>query len=132
MSGNYLLDTNIVIGVLSNDPSAVRGLTAADEVLIPAVVLGELFYGAMCSNNVEANLQRISELVSRYAILDVDGSTAVHYGQVRRALRAKGRPIPDNDVWIAALAMQLGWTLATRDHHFDELEGIITDAWRPM
>lgn len=56
-------------------------------------------------------------------------TTGNHYGQVKQRLRAKGRPIPENDIWIAATALQYGLTVVTRDGHFNEVEDLLTEAW---
>ena len=129
MNGKFLLDTNIVIALFADDP-AVRDQLADDlEVFIPSIVLGELFYGALKSTRVEANLARLDEFTRSSAVLGCDATTARYYGQIKNTLREKGRPIPENDIWIAAIAMQHGFTLATRDRHFDEVEGLLIEAW---
>ena len=58
-----------------------------------------------------------------------DEQTANEYGLIKISLRAKGRPIPDNDAWIAALARQYNLPLATRDEHFAEVEGVVLERW---
>jgi tRNA(fMet)-specific endonuclease VapC len=62
-------------------------------------------------------------------VLVCDVETARHYGRVRNELRRKGRPIPENDIWIAATARQHDLILVTRDPHFDEVEGLPIEAW---
>ena len=62
-------------------------------------------------------------------VSDCDVSTARHYGKIRELLRAKGRPIPENDIWIAAHAQQYDLTLVSRDAHFSAVEGIRIEAW---
>ena len=66
----------------------------------------------------------MSGSVDATAILDVDWQTAQHYGQVRKKLEQKGRPIPENDIWIAALSFQYNLKLFARDQHFKEIEDI--------
>ena len=58
------------------------------------------------------------------AVLDVDWRTAQHYGQIRKKLEQKGRPVPENDIWIAALSLQYNLKLYARDQHFKEIEAI--------
>ena len=62
-------------------------------------------------------------------LLDTNIVIAIEYGQIKNNLRAKGRPIPENDIWIAALAKQYGLTLVTRDGHFGEVDGLAIEAW---
>ncbi len=62
-------------------------------------------------------------------VLGCDSDTARRYGEVKNALRLKGRPIPENDIWIAAVALQHGLTLITRDGHFNEIEELTVEAW---
>jgi tRNA(fMet)-specific endonuclease VapC len=75
------------------------------------------------------NLTRIDELASNTAVLGCDTETARYYGEVKKALRLKGHPIPENDVWIAAVALQHGLALVTRDTHFDEIKNLKSVAW---
>jgi len=62
-------------------------------------------------------------------VLACDTETAREYGQIKNSLRAKGKPIPENDIWIAAIAIQYDLTLVTRDGHFTEIEGLATETW---
>jgi tRNA(fMet)-specific endonuclease VapC len=77
-----------------------------------------LCYGARRSGRVGANLARIDELVAGSTILVCDAETARQYGDVKNKLRLEGRPLPENDLWIAALALQHDLILVTRDAHF--------------
>lgn len=129
MSGSYLLDTNVVIALFGNQPAVIAQVASADVVFTASVVLGELYYGAMHSNQVAANTARVTVFANKNAVLACDEITAQYYGQVKAKLRAKGKPIPENDIWIAALALQYQLTLATWDGHFDEVEGIATVKW---
>lgn len=96
---------------------------------MPAVVIGELQYGAHKSAHVEANLDRVRDFVGSVAVLAIDSDTAGVYGRIKAALRAKGRPIPDNDLWIAAIAIQHQLTLATRDAHFEYVDDLAAIRW---
>ncbi|MBD2579475.1 type II toxin-antitoxin system VapC family toxin [Oscillatoria sp. FACHB-1406] len=129
MSGRYLLDTNIIIALFAIDTSVMHNLARANEVFIPSIALGELHYGARKSGRLQENLERIEELVTNSTIIECDAETARQYGDVKNRLRLKGRPLPENDVWIAALALQYGLTLVTRDAHFQEVENLQTVAW---
>lgn len=129
MSGRFLLDTNAVIAIFKNDAALQARLLSAPEVFISSVVLGELYYGARKSARVTENLQKINDLAAKSAILGCDLTTAQWYGEIKNGLRAKGRPIPENDIWIAAIAKQYDLTLFTRDAHFAEVESLETEAW---
>ena len=129
MNGKYLLDTNILIALFASDINVQTKLGRANEVLIPSIVFGELYYGARKSGRVEANVQRVDELLTSSAVLDCDGETAQHYAIVKNDLRLKGKPIPENDIWIAALALQHNLILVTRDSHFQEVQKLATEGW---
>jgi len=129
MNGRFLLDTNIVIALIAKDSSIERGLASAEQVFVPSVVLGELYFGALTSTKKESNVARLDELAAANAVLVPDVATAKEYGNLKAAQRTKGRPIPDNDAWIAAIARQHGLTLVTRDAHFSNIEGLTVVSW---
>ena len=129
MSGRFSLDTNIVIALFADEAIVKDNLAQASEVFIPSIVIGELCYGASKSGRFKANLARVDELVAGSTILVCDTETARQYGEVKNKLRLKGRPLPENDVWIAALALQHDLILVTRDAHFQEVESLKTAAW---
>ena len=129
MNGKYLLDTNIVIALFSSDVLVTDHLKDADEIFVPSIVIGELYYGAQKSQRVQENIERIDEFVSENAILICDAETAKMYGLIKDGLRQKGRPIPENDIWIAALGTQHDLTLVSRDGHFEEVETLKLEKW---
>lgn len=129
MSGRYLLDTNIVIALFANDPAVTDHLAESDEVFIPSIIVGELYYGAHKSNRVKENLARIDELVATSVVLPCDIETARWYGDVKNKLRQKGRPIPENDIWIAAIALQHNLILVSRDQHFNAVDILEIQMW---
>ncbi len=103
MAGDASLDTNIVIGFLSDMEGMKARLSAKyQRVVVTTTVFGELNCGAMNSARIDENLARIEELMTELVVLILDGATAYEYGRVKQSLRAKGRMIPDNDLWIAA------------------------------
>jgi tRNA(fMet)-specific endonuclease VapC len=117
MSGRFLLDSNIIIALFGGEVTVQEHLAQANEVFVSSIVLGELYFGARKSNQVEENLTRIDELAASSAILGCDTDTAREYGLIKNHLREKGRPIPENDIWIAAIARQHDLILVTRDSH---------------
>lgn len=129
MSGRYLLDTNIIIALFANDIAVNNQLVNAEEIFIPSVAIGELFYGARKSGRSQGNLKRIEEFIARNTVIGCDVETARKYGEVKNRLRLKGRPLPENDIWIAAIGIQYNLILVTRDAHFQEVENLQTVAW---
>ena len=128
-TGRFLLDTNIVIALFAGEAGVQQRLTESGEVFVPSIVLGELYYGARKSTRVTENLARIAEFVASNTVLPCDTATAQQYGDIENKLRAKGRPIPENDIWIAAIAMPYQLTLVARDGHFHEVDGLRVEAW---
>jgi tRNA(fMet)-specific endonuclease VapC len=102
MGGRYLLDTNIIIALFANDVAVNNHLANAEEVFIPSVAIGELFYGARKSGRSLGNLERIEEFIARNTVIACNVEISRQYGEVKNKLRLKGRPLPENDIWIAA------------------------------
>jgi len=128
-AGSVLLDTNVVVAHLRNDPDLTARLRAASAIYLPWVVLGELHYGALRAQRREAQLGLIRDFLQTATLLLPDRSTSERYGQVKAELAGIGRLIPDNDIWIAAIACQFDLPLATRDAHFAHVPGLQTVAW---
>ena len=128
-NGKYLLDTNIVIALFSEEITVQEKARNAAVVALAPPIIGELCYGARKSEKVSENLYRINRFVQQNAFFPCDLETAQLYGTIRDQLRRKGRPIPDNDIWIAAIALQRGLILVTRDAHFDEVESLQAERW---
>ena len=129
MSGRYLLDTNIIIGLLARDAAILAHLSQADAILLPSIVLGELYYGARKSGRAAANIARLDAMAATIPVLGCDTRAARRYGEIKDQLRRKGQPIPENDIWIAAIALAHGLTLVTRDAHLSHIETLEVSAW---
>jgi tRNA(fMet)-specific endonuclease VapC len=129
MNGKFLLDSNIVIALFAQEATVQQRLATATEVFVPSIVLGELYYGARKSARVAANMAQVDAFAASNAILVCDTVTSQHYGEIKNGLRAKGRPIPENDVWIAALAKQYDLMLVSRDGHFHEIDSLSIETW---
>jgi tRNA(fMet)-specific endonuclease VapC len=127
--GSCLLDTNVVVALFKGDPAITQNLQHFDEVFLPVPVLGELYYGARKSGRISDNLTQVDRLAASSVVLGCDLATAHQYALIKDDLRAKGLPIPENDLWIAAIARQHHLTLATRDDHFLLVEGLDTARW---
>jgi len=129
MNGEYLLDTSVIIGLLAGEATFKDQLAGINQVFVPSIAIGELCFGARKSGRVETNLALIDKFAASSVVLGCDTDTARRYGEVKNALRVKGRPIPENDIWIAAIALQHGLALATRDVHFNETESLDVAQW---
>ena len=129
VSGKYLLDTNIVVALFAGDGSVQEKLAGASRVFVPSIVLGELHYGARKSGQTEKNLARLEEFAASSAVAACDAGTAREYGIIKDQLRKRGRPIPENDIWIAAIVRQHDFVLVTRDNHFSEIEDLKMEKW---
>lgn len=125
MTGDRIaLDTNEAIAVLNDSGNAGQWVTAYAAVHLPVPVVGELRFGAMNSRRAGDNRQRVEALVACCTVLDVNVTTADVYATIRLGLKQAGRPIPENDVWIAALCIQHGLPLASADEHFAHVRGL--------
>jgi tRNA(fMet)-specific endonuclease VapC len=124
MNGRALVDTNVVIALFAGDPVALKSLERKTAVFLCVPVVGELRYGALASARVEQNLARLDEFSKAVEVLPCDSETAVCYSAVKLDLRKKGCSIPENNVWIAAIARQHKLTLVSRDTHFEQIENL--------
>jgi tRNA(fMet)-specific endonuclease VapC len=128
-NGKFLLGTNIIIALLDGEPAVLSNSDQTPQVYVPAIALGELFFGAAKSDRPEQNLRTLERFASGRAIVVCDIDVAREYGLLKQRLREKGRPIPENDMWIAAAAKHHGMILVTRDSHFAEVENLQTVDW---
>ena len=122
-----MLDTNIYCDFAEGLPDAVDAIAAyGQSILIPSVVLGELFFGFMKGSRQQFNEKKLRQIVSRLKIeiIDVNADVARKYAMIYLSLQKRGIKIPINDVWIAACCMEVGGTLLTRDKHFELLDQI--------
>ncbi len=124
-----LLDTNAVIALQRSDKAFLEFLSQNPNILIPAIVIGELYFGAFNSGKLEFNIAVIDAFVTKNTILHADEITGKSYAKIRYSLKQKGHPIPENDLWIAATAMQYNLVLVTRDKHFNVVDGLQIETW---
>jgi tRNA(fMet)-specific endonuclease VapC len=117
------LDTNRYTDFCRGDAEVAALLEEAEAIHLPFVVLGELRAGFAVGRHGAANERVLREFLLKPGVEVVlaDEQTTHHYGAVYRQLRQQGTPIPTNDMWIAALALQHGLVLFARDRHFDHL-----------
>lgn len=95
-----------------------------EEIHIPSVVLGELWYGAYKSGNPTKHLRQIESFVQQCNLVPIDRQTAEIYGTIKSQLASIGKLIPENDIWIGASSIQLNVPLFTNDRHFESIMGI--------
>jgi tRNA(fMet)-specific endonuclease VapC len=129
VSGEVLLDTNVVIALLEREPAALERFDSERPVSMSVISLGELLFGAEKSARAAANRRRAEAFADDCTVLGCDRAIARRYGAIKNALREKGRPIPENDLWIAATALEHGLVLATRDVHFRDVDGLPIETW---
>ena len=121
------LDTNIYSAFKNGNQKITDILENADEILIPATVLGELYSGFQIGSLTEKNLTELDEFLSKpgISIIEINKEIAFRYGFITKKLRMQGTPIPTNDIWIAASAMDTGSILLSSDKHFKEVPGLL-------
>ena len=124
-----ILDTNALSAFIDGDRAVGQLVAHRDRVAIPVIVLGEFRYGLAGSRRHATYEAWLDEYLPDFDVLAVSAETAVVYASVRFALKRKGRPIPANDVWIAALALQHRLPVLTRDAHFDAVPGLTRAGW---
>ncbi|MFL6230609.1 MAG: type II toxin-antitoxin system VapC family toxin [Pyrinomonadaceae bacterium] len=130
MTGNrYLLDTNIVIALFAGESAIRDRLAASDDVSVPSIVIGELHYGAHKSGRIAENVRRVEEFAGASSVIPCDAGTGAVYGLIKAMLQAKGRPLPENDIWIASIARQHGLTVVSRDSHFNDIDQLALEVW---
>ena len=123
-----LLDSNAYSRMMQGDDQTAALVRDATEILMSAVVLGELLYGFRNGTRFDRNAADLGSFLDNpyVSLVPVGPVTADRYSRIAAALRAKGSPIPTNDVWIAAHAMETGADLVSADRHFEAVDGI---AW---
>lgn len=130
MTGNnILLDSNIVIELFKGNAAVMDKFETVTIVNIPFIVLGELYLGAYRSSDAQKHIRQINAFLNRCRVIDGDEQTAETYARIKTALLKKGKPIPENDIWIAAIAIQHGCSLVSRDGHFDHVEDLSKISW---
>ena len=128
----YMLDTNIVIYVIKRKPIEVLETfnRHADQMAISSITLAELLHGAEKSEQVERNMRKVEDFVSRLTLLDYTLNAAAHYGDIRANLEKKGKTIGVNDLHIAGHARSEGLVLVSNNlREFERVEGLRVENW---
>jgi tRNA(fMet)-specific endonuclease VapC len=129
MSGEFLIDTNALIKLLARDPSLRWHMGHDFRCFLSFISVGELYAGAHQSARQTFNASEVRRICAEVPVLEWDFEIADHYGRIQAALRRKGQPIPQNDIWIAATAVRHGMKLITLDQHFAAVDGLPTEIW---
>jgi len=124
MNGKISLDTNIVIRLLKDDNAVINLLSRKSIIYLPVPVTAELLFAAKNSGRPKENLKTYNEFIDTCRVLNITRKTADRYSTVRLQLKQKGRPIPENDLWIAAVCIENNLPIITADTHFDNVEGL--------
>jgi predicted nucleic acid-binding protein len=124
-----ILDTDAVSALFAGERSLAALLAGTRRHHLPTVVIGEYRYGLARSRHRAALDPLLETLVAASIVLPVEIATTLHYARVRNELRTRGTPIPENDVWIAALARQHGLAVISRDDHFDLVPQLVRNTW---
>lgn len=121
-----LLDTNAYIAFKNNQTPAIEIIRDTSIIGINTIVIGELLGGLMVGNKSDFNRQQLQQFLAspRVEIFSIDQQTAEYYALIYSQLRRKGRPIPTNDIWIAATAMRHNLSLFTYDNDFKPIDGL--------
>jgi tRNA(fMet)-specific endonuclease VapC len=121
-----LIDTNIYSYALRGDDSVVDVLKKAEHIGISVISIGELLYGCKGGGKEQKNREELEIFLDspRVVVYSVDEDTSEFYAEILNNLRAIGKPVPTNDIWIAAVAFQNGLKLFTKDEHFRAIAGI--------
>ena len=128
-SGDVLLDTSVVVRYFRKDAAIHQQIQSCATFYLPQTALGELYCGAYLSTNPTKALSEITSFLLAVVMLFPRVSTADRYGQIRAALAKAGTPIPENDIWIAAIAQEHQLPLAARDKHFDVVPDLQVLRW---
>lgn len=128
MPGSPLFDTNAAIAWIGGD-TRLQSQFLGRDIAISVVTVGELRYGASHSKDAAENHQGIDRALRYFTVFPIVEGVATGYGKIKAALRSAGTPIPDNDLWIAATAIEHGATLVSRDAHFARVEGLQVLDW---
>jgi predicted nucleic acid-binding protein len=122
-----MLDTSAYSAFMSGEPWVKERLQEADEIVLNPAVVGELLAGFRRGSRERRNRDLLGQFLDspRVSVAPIDGETAERYAVILDGLRHRGTPVPTNDLWIAATAMQHGLLLLTADRHFARIPQVI-------
>jgi predicted nucleic acid-binding protein len=124
-----ILDTNALSAAADRASGAMELISNAAVIAVPVIVLAEYRLGIVQSRRKSAYESWLREWIAAVNVLNIDEATTLHYAAIGLELKSKGKPIPANDLWIAALCRQYRLPLLSRDRHFDVVDGIRRLEW---
>lgn len=124
-----ILDTNALSAAADREPAALKIVASAVNLAVPVIVLGEYRWGIAQSRYRKDYEEWLRDWITAVEVLDIDERTSHHYATIGLELKGMGKPIPTNDLWIAALCRQHSLPLLSRDRHFDVVVGLRRTAW---
>ena len=124
-----ILDTNALLAFVDGDAGVGDALRTQARAAIPVIVLGEFRYGIAQSRRRASYEAWLESNLIHFDVLPVTDETTIAYAALRVTLKRSGRPIPANDAWIAALALQHRLPVLSRDEHFDAVPGLHRRNW---
>lgn len=125
-----ILDTNALSAVADGEPSVMELVAGAERVAVPVIVLGEYRLGIAQSRHWATYESWLRQWIAAVTVLDIDDGTTHSYSAIGLELKKKGKPIPTDDLWIAALCRQHSLPIVSRDQHFDFVAGLRRLHWR--
>jgi len=127
-----LLDTNAYSSFLGGDTDVFNLIVSADVVQVSTIVIGELYFGFYGGNKFQQNKDRLESFLkkSNVRVIGITLETSEIFGELQNNLKRQGKPIPVNDVWIAAQAIENGAKLVTYDAHFENVSGLRLWNWK--
>ncbi|HEV2386057.1 MAG TPA: type II toxin-antitoxin system VapC family toxin [Candidatus Acidoferrales bacterium] len=124
-----ILDTSALSAAADREPAALELVARAERIAVPVIVLGEYRFGIAQSRRRAAYEAWLREWIEAVIVLDIDENTTHFYAATGWKLKRAGKPIPANDLWIAALCLQHSLPIVSRDRHFDLVPGIRRLDW---
>ena len=126
-----ILDTNAISALAGSDPDISRLIGESKSAVISFIAIAEFKFGLLGSTRPESGEALLRSLVQILPVLSPTSETLSHYADIAHLLKKSGRPIPQNDIWTAALALQFNTPVLSRDRHFDFVEGVDRIDWEP-
>jgi tRNA(fMet)-specific endonuclease VapC len=122
-----LLDTSAYVAFKLNNEEIVEVITSSDEIIFSPIVMGELLYGFRNGKKYKQNMDELNQFLSHEIVelSKIGDITSDRYSRIAQQLKSNGTPIPTNDIWIAAQAMEHGAELITCDSHFEKIAGLV-------
>ena len=124
-----ILDTNALSAFADGDRNLLRSIQSVRTLFVPVIVLGEYRYGIAQSRHRRDYEEWLEEFLRDVGTLPIIESTTIYYSKIAEKLKANGTPIPSNDVWIAAIALEHDLPIISQDKHFDNVQSVQRRGW---